>query len=55
VKLKEREPDEGEDNKSVTASDDEGPADGEDGESELEEDAATASKRCPQLCGYKCI
>ena len=54
VKVREQEPKEDEDSKSATASDDEGPADDEGGESELEEDAAAASKRWLQLSEYKC-
>jgi len=45
IKANEQEDEVEEDRKSATASDDEGAADGEDGESELEEDAGAASKR----------
>lgn len=52
IKAKEQESEDDEDHKSAAASDDEGPAD-EDGESELEEDAGAASKRCTQLSEYE--
>ena len=53
IKAKEQEPEEDEKTKSAATSDDEAPADDEGGESELEEDAAAASKRCLKLPRFK--